>query len=215
VLGRSEHPHKISIQVKVVAAAASDKKDSVEGRVSESTVERKSDFFVNPEFHPPQPKEKPAVAATGPNTHPKKAVAAAEIGIAWGCLPAAWDWGPIGKITMHPFWAVRRMTEQQLRKAMADQASKMRVPPRFNCELVSHAITNVSVSVVNGNSVNITRILEVPFLTNTFELGEGEELILRVEDAKKPEAKKKKTWKDVLQEDDRNRKSQKLASGAK
>ena len=52
--------------------------------------------------------------------------------------------------------------------------------PRFNCTLEVRSLSCVCVSSVQGLAMNRARILEVPFLTNTEQLEQGEELILDV-----------------------------------
>jgi len=69
-----------------------------------------------------------------------------------------------------------------------------RVPPRFNCKLHNELMSMVIVGVVNEITVNSTRTCEVPFLTNSLPLEEGEELFLEIYDrCKNPQ---KRTWKD-------------------
>ena len=43
-----------------------------------------------------------------------------------------WVWGPQGAETMHPFWAVRRMTRKQLVKEAADPKVG-KIVHRSNC----------------------------------------------------------------------------------
>ena len=70
-----------------------------------------------------------------------------------------WVWGQGKTETMHPFWAVRRITQEQLDKEVqacnkrnkTAVAEDWKAPPNFNCELVekcqSLSIATVGASV--------------------------------------------------------------------
>ena len=77
---------------------------------------------------------------------------------------------------MHPFWAVRRMTEKQLARERS-QVRLGQLPPRFNCELQNFSLSSVSIATIG---LNRTKLLEVPVLTNVLPLEACEELILEV-----------------------------------
>ena len=94
--------------------------------------------------------------------------------------------------TMHPFWAVRRMTQKQLVREGLDDKS-LKIKPRFNCSMVTQTMSNVTVGVVKGMSVNVPKCCEVQFLTNSVDLLEGEELILEVPEKKPKQATPKRT----------------------
>ena len=55
---------------------------------------------------------------------------------------------------------------------------------------------------INERAVSRTRLIEVPFLVNNTPLEENEELLLEIGHKKKeaPETSKKRSWRDVLQE---------------
>ena len=93
---------------------------------------------------------------------------------------------------MHPFWVVRRMTQKQLSREIALGQKQL----RFNCRMEVQTLSCVTVGVVKSQSLNTTRMYEVPFLTNAEDLDEGEELIMEVSE-KKTENRGKRTWKDV------------------
>ena len=188
-------------------------------KIQDAKIERESIFFVNPEFTEPKPSDptttvaKPSdpTPAVAKPSDPTPAVAAAGQSNA---AETEWSWGPtMGSQTMHPFWAVRRMTEQQLRKHNAKSLAEGRVPSRFNCKLVPQNMTMVTVGVAHGNALNCTRSFDVPFLCNNEELLDGEELLLRVEEKKIQVAQKnKRTWKDAQAEQDtmKNKASKKI-----
>jgi hypothetical protein len=96
------------------------------------------------------------------------------------------------------------MTAQQLARAKLEvQPGKL--IPRFNCELVIRSISLVCVGAMEGHSLNRTRIFEVPFLTNSEEVMQGEELILEILEQRKefPKASKRRSWRDALKEEEK------------
>ena len=116
-----------------------------------------------------------------------------------------WVWGPPGQVTMNPFWAVRRMTQKQMRICTADDTGsggllgdrKSRRTIRFNCKLEPHVMSCVTVGVVQGNeSVNTTRCADVLFLTNTVDVG-GRRRGARSGGAREDARKKRANQKDV------------------
>ena len=104
----------------------------------------------------------------------------------------AWAWGLPGDQTMHPFWAVRRMTQKQLSREIALGQKQL----RFNCRMEVQNLSCVSIGVVKSQSLNTTRLFEIPFMTNAENLEKGEELIMEVSEKKK-ETKGKRTWRDA------------------
>ena len=95
---------------------------------------------------------------------------------------------------MHPYWAVRRMTVGQLCREIqiAKEAGKSPLQ-RFNCGFVTKVFNDVAVGLVkSGRSLNISKTVEVPFLTNEVQVHKGEELILQVQDSIKKYGRKHK-----------------------
>ena len=143
---------------------------------------RQSKFFVVPEFKPPDRRaDNPAVADP----------TAADL---------EWAWSPLNDNTMHPFWAVRRMTETQLRREVKDTAFG-KLTPRFNCELKAQQVSGVLLVSVREELGNLTRFLDVPFLTNKYPLQQGEELILEIPEQRKVDKGVKRQWRDIFQHD--------------
>ena len=106
---------------------------------------------------------------------------------------------------MHPFWAVRRLTWAQLeREQRTTQMGKLR--PRFNCELTEQALNVVCIAPMEGKACNRTRIFEVPFLTNTMPLEDGEGLIMEIEEkTRTATTPNKRTWRDAEKEKQRKK----------
>ena len=103
---------------------------------------------------------------------------------------------------MHPFWAVRRMTQRQMSRETAEAKEGER-RLRFNCRLEVVSMSCVSVGVVKSQSVNTTRVCNVPFLTNSIEVDEGEELILEVREKTHEEKATKRTWRDAVKDEEK------------
>ena len=120
---------------------------------------RTSTLFVNPELEAPtRIEDKTAVAEAGGQGD--AAVADERV------------WGPVGEQTMHPFWAVRRVTAKQLAIEAALVAPGS-ARPRFNCGIATHELSYVNIGAVEGQAANTTRVFDVPFLVNTHEVQAG------------------------------------------
>ena len=118
-----------------------------------------------------------------------------------------WKWSALGDETMHPFWAVRRMTSPQLALARA-QTKAGETPPRFNCEITTKQVSSVNVGSFGAAVVNRTRLMDVPFLTNSHPLQQNEEFILEIEPKRKEEPKgnKRATSRDMLKHEEKQKK---------
>ena len=88
---------------------------------------------------------------------------------------------------MHPYWSIRRLSQQRLGEAT------------FNMTRKDLAFTVLTLGTINGKSVSVTMEVIVPFLTNFVEIPDGAELLLEEEDRQRKEKQKAKTWKDDLQ----------------
>ena len=192
---RSDHPFAVEIVVKTMGATQ-------EGH---DGMQRATTLFAVPEFHPPRRKETTGDTAAVESTAAAESAAVAEN----TALAEQWHWGEAGAETMHPFWAVRRLTQNQLdvcnTKVKPDQLRR-----RFNCELElkSQSVVCLSVGSTSNTNCNRTRLIEVPFMTNSVPLEEGEELILRIEEKKQP-TPKKRSWRDEVKDAERQSKKQK------
>ena len=187
VLERSEHPFAVEMTLRVVRPT--------ETQVGDDTASRRSTFFLNPELKTPKHEEVNAAVAEakgGDDVTDDAAVAEAKGG-------DEWTGGPLGDHTMHPFWAVRRMTQQQLAREIANAKEGTR-RPRFNCRLEGQNMSCVNVGIVKSQSVTTTRVFHVPFLTNSIEVHEGEELILEVREKTQNKMATKRTWKHAFQD---------------
>ena len=109
---------------------------------------------------------------------------------------------------MNPFWAVRRLTPAQLANAVRESASTPGAPrPRYNCEFVKQKISLTTLGLVNGQVTNITKVFEIPFLTNTCDLTAGDELVVATPE--KPTTVKKRSRREAMAEEKAHRDKQK------
>jgi hypothetical protein len=159
-------------------------------------VLRECEFYVLPEFKIPMKKQ--------PTTN--TAVADAETSAVAAQQEPQWIWGQGGAETMHPFWAVRRLTEKQLQQAKVD-TPKDKMAPRFNCELLMRSMSVVCISSVSGECYNRTRLIDMPFLSNSIPLEEGEELLLEIAaTANKQTTTAKRSWRDAVKLEEKEQK---------
>ena len=183
VLDRSEHPYAVRVLMKAVRPVGQAGEDHEDGKIL-----RVRTYFANPEFKAPK--------AIPPQSRKGDAPPEPE-----------WEWQS-GDHTMSPFWAVRRLTAKQLAREVG-LTTPGKARPRFNCDMEVYTVTSVSIAVACAPP-NCTRIYEVPFLVNTHELAEGEELILEVQQ-RQPKEKDDITWKQLAQHEDKARKSAAVA----
>lgn len=190
VFERSEHPAAVQVRVKVLRGAE---------EAADGNVLREAAFFVLPEFKPPVKKQSSNTAVAGTAVADPQTPPADE-----------WLWGEGSLETMHPFWAVRRLTEKQLQQLKVHLQGKRidQRPPRFNCDLQVKTLSVVTMASVAGNCFNRTRILEMPFMVNTGPLEEGEELIYEIKEKAK-KAAPKRSWKDADKDQEREQENQK------
>ena len=191
VLDTTENPNAVRIDF-VALRTAEAAANSPDGHVL-----RANSFYVVPLFKTPKA------------VNPKAAVAAAIN----DNLSAdhSWVFDDNGSDTMHPFWGVRRLTQQALDKERASTEANEWLP-RFNCQLVPQNVTSVGV-FAELQIENRTRKISVPFLTVAGQVLVGEELILEV-DPKPTKQKNKRTWRDVDKEEDMRSKAAKLKADA-
>ena len=197
VLDSSEHPHKAELKFSVFRPT-----EHVDVEVSDEATIRDGVYFLNPEFKAPTLKAvKDASAADS-----------AAVADEWIC-------SSIGDDTMHPFWAVRRMTAKQLAMEIASQKcvgadgvlKVQKLRPRFNCRMELQQVSCCTVGVVKSQSVATTRVYQVPFLINSLDLEEDEQLILEVDEKRDKEAKKR-GWKEAFKEEEKKTKLAKAQS---
>ena len=120
----------------------------------------------------------------------------------------AWKW-EVG-VTMHPFWAVRRLAREQVESenlqmekpakpakgGKAQPATHSNATPlKYNCELKPRQFSVCHVGVFQSGNVSNTLFVEVPLMTNFLPIEQGQELLFEVV-KKEPSKKRGATWKD-------------------
>ena len=79
-------------------------------------------------------------------------------------------WGFKGDETLHPFWAVERLTEDERRKAQKGA---------FNITFEDKEFAAVTVGTSGGDSIAITLGVVVPIMTNAVDVKKGVEFFFR------------------------------------
>ena len=120
-----------------------------------------------------------------------------------------WTWR--GDESMHPFWAIRRITSRQI--AVMGQ---LLGDSTLNMDYRDVTYTSVVVGTLKGRSggpVTTTCEVTVPFLTNTVDIPSQAELLLEV--AEKPAHARgaNRTWKNEPEQHQPKRPKQKAPKG--
>lgn len=141
---------------------------------ADNAVARRTSFYILPEFNYPA-RQDPTNAGT----------------------PQEWACSETGVETMQPFWAVRRLTRKQL-ECEQDKTKIGGLRLQLNCELTVQPVSVVCVATMNGSVCSRMRIFDISSLTHTLPLGQGEELILEVnEKARQERPTAERTWRDA------------------
>ena len=101
---------------------------------------------------------------------------------------------------MHPFWAVRRITDAALRREKT--IGNTESVPDFNCKIVNKVHTVVDIATVGDQNLTSTRLITVPYITNVKDVLEGEELIVRHYPRATIKKASKPNWRDVGKEEE-------------
>ena len=163
VFDQSNHPHRVRIIVTEKCAVADGKPEArlcTKGKVEP----KRSVYFVHPEFKPPEESKEQLDESVPPHAR-------------------AWEFQ--GVETMHPYWAVERMTDAERKKLS-------KAPFNMGCEDKEFAA--VSVGALGTDSIATTFAVTVPIMTNTVEVKQGEELYLEAT-ARKETKRKEGSWK--------------------
>ena len=111
-----------------------------------------------------------------------------------------WKWSYDHSESMHPFWAIQRKTKKQMaaiqglaEKEAGTPAVAAKLKPRFNTEILGQTHTQVFLS---PGGVSSSKVVTIPYITNTMVLEKGEELWLEVQEPKaKEEVQHEISWK--------------------
>ena len=123
-------------------------------------VERSATYYVHPEYNIPSD-------------------ATLEHAVAEGSAPEARIWQWRGDESLHPFWAIQRLSVDEMKKK-SSKGPQLRSGRRSNVSLTEKQYNVVSVGDLRGHSVAMTTQVSVPMITNETKIDAGEELILEV-----------------------------------
>ena len=172
----SVHPHRVAITVTskdVVTKRLTTKEDASAGV---ALAERSTTVYVHPEYKVPS------------DQTPESAVAD---GLAPGVRVWKWD----GDESLHPFWAIQRLSADEMKKR-SSKDPQLRSGRRFNVSLTEKQYNVVSVGDLRGHSVAMTTQVSVPMITNETKIAAGEELILEVAPKAYTKRRTDVSWKD-------------------
>ena len=112
--------------------------------------------------------------------------------VASGVSPGtrAWEWK--GDETLHPFWAVQRLTADELSKRNFHE----KTDHEFNIALTEKDYNVVTVGSLGGQSVSMTTTVTVPIMTNTKAVATGDELLMEIAPRLAVAKRKAPNWKD-------------------
>ena len=116
----------------------------------------------------------------------------------------AWEFK--GEETLHPFWAVERLTEDERRKAQKGA---------FNLTCEDKEFVAVTVGASCGDSIAITLAVVVPIMTNSVDVKKGEELCLENTTRKDSNKRKEGSWKTDVAKTEKAEKAPKARAKAK
>ena len=166
VLKESNHPSRIGIWVSRMT-------QSVENgeTIHNPTDTAPTMYYVVPEWMAPEDVTESAVAE---------------------CAGDQRIWKMNGKETMHPFWAVSRLSLGDL-----EQKSTARMPLQFNMDFSVRRFLTLVVGELSGDKTNLIHAVDVPLLTNSSTINVGEQLFLQM-DMKRETTKRQNNWKDAV-----------------
>ena len=143
VYDKSTHPHRVPIVV-IEKSAVADGRPDTRHREKGAFEPRRSVYYVHPEFKMPEESKEQLEDAVAPGAR-------------------AWEFK--GDETMHPFWAVEFLTEEERRKAQKGA---------FNLKYEDKQFSAVTVGTSGGDSIAITLGVVIPIMTNAVDVKKGE-----------------------------------------
>ena len=171
VFTTSNHPLRVAIGISQRVERQRPGKTSQEDPAESAIV--KHTYYVHPEYKLPA------------DATPDDAVAS---GVSPGTR--AWEWK--GDETLHPFWAVQRLTADELSKRNFHE----KTDHEFNIALTEKDYNVVTVGSLGGQSVSMTTTVTVPIMTNTKAVAPGAELLMEIAPKNAAAKRKAPNWKD-------------------
>ena len=203
---KSNHPDRVEVQV-------------LQKRPTKHTAA--TTYYLHPEWKAPEFKKaaaaaaeaggEAAVAAPGQEAVGGGAAVAAPEQVADGSAVnfEGYDWQFKGDESCHPFWAVERLTQEELAKRQKEEPAL-----RFNCGLVPKEYVTTCVGQVHDQSASTTMACTVPHITNTVPLAIGDVLLLQAEPKVKMEKKATVSWQDSARKEAQPKKKAKTDAAA-
>ena len=178
ILATSSHPQRVPIRVTsrvhVERGCARRQHTKTPEQPDDDIIADTRTFYIHPEYKLPEDATPGDAVASGADasTH-------------------AWQWK--GDESLHPFWAIPRLSADDLRKENATKGGHR----TFNVAMQEKQYNVVTVGDLKGHSVSTTWSVSVPMVTNTERIASGQEFLLEAI-AKPAVATKRKTadWKD-------------------
>ena len=167
----STHKNRARIRVMTLRKMQDDSSSSPSAAEKTAVAEKKDSRLINERVFYAQSDYKLPVLVDDPDRPGEK----------------IWRWAEDTEV--HPFWAIRRVTSDKMKEL------QNKVPgARFNCELTARLFSVCCVGAVSGDSLSISRQVEVQFATNSVDLAKGDELFFEV--AKEAKRSKEIDWKE-------------------
>ena len=117
-------------------------------------------------------------------------------------------WKMAEDTSIYPYWAIRRLNAEQVKKMQQDDASDTKPADiRFNFGVEPIEFATCSIGVIQGDSLSNTVFVTLPMLTNTCDLASGEELLVEtIKKEKDTKSTPKITWKEeAMREEKKNK----------
>ena len=173
----SVHPHRVAIVVTDKSAVADKESVRKNADVAEpapvAPALKQKTYYAHPEYKFPEESKEDLPDGVSPDVR-------------------VWKWK--GDEVTHPFWAVPRLSVDELRKMNAANPQKQ---VAFNVKLQEKEFSVVTVGAADGGSVSVALTVAIPVITNSTTVKKGEELALPI--AARTTAKRKaQSWKDVV-----------------
>ena len=165
---KSTHPHRVPIVVIEKSAVADGKPHA---RVSQKggCEPKRNVYYVHPEYKMPEESKVPEESKE-------------QVTDAVASPVRAWEFK--GDETLHPFWAVERLTDDERKKAQKGP---------FNIKFEEKEYAAVTVGASGGHSIASTFSVVVPVMTTAVAVKKGAELFLEM--TKKETKRKEGSWK--------------------
>ena len=139
----STHPERVPIIVSETSMGGGEgDKDAAVAAVRETT------YYIHPEYKMPMDETPQASSSSAGGSR-------------------AWRWS--GEETMYPFWAVERLTTDDMKKKMIQEPGS-----KFNCQLKDYNYHAVTVGAYMGSSVAYTLNVKIPGLVNSLPVKAGD-----------------------------------------